>query len=372
MATDHARIAPSSLHRTVECNGWIQLAETLPPEPESAEAAEGTAGHEVALSWVDGLPMALGAIVGCNGLKVTAEMIEGAELWAATVPEGAICEQKLPRIGRIHPTDCYGTPDAWLYYPKQKLLWLGDYKFGHRYVEVWFNWQFIAYVAGILELLGLHDTDVTVCCEVVQPRYYGANPVREWRFNAADIRAYINIAMQAAKRALEPNPPTAAGPQCLDCPAASVCATLQEAGAAVVSFAGTMRAAHLSPAALALELMLLDRIGDMVRARQTGLEETAKAMLRNGAIIPGVHLERGEGRRKWNDTVPVEEIAMMGQLLGKNLLQPPELITPTQTIKKGIAESIVNEYSHRPPGATKLTLDPDNLQAMKAFRSNQV
>lgn len=369
MATDHAPIAPSSLWRTVECNAWIQLAASLPPEPEGPEAAEGTAGHEVALAKVDGYNLRIGDKTK-NGVVITQEMVDGAELWASVVPEGAVCEEKLPRISRIHPTECWGTPDGWRYYPERKFLWSGDYKFGHRYVEVFDSYQGVGYVAGILELLGLNDLEIDVQFDIVQPRWYGGPPVRSWHFKASDIRAHVNIAKQAAERALGPDPVATAGPQCLNCPAAGVCTTLQRAGAEAIEYSSRGQAHALEGPALAYELMLLERLSKTIEARQTGLEEQAKAMLARGASIPGVMLERSVTRLKWNDDVKVDDVATLGMLAGVDLIKPREPITPTQAKAKGLADGLVNQYASRPPGAFKLKLDPDNITTRKLFGAN--
>lgn len=370
MATkDHARIAPSSLYRTVECNGWIQLAETLPPEPETPEAAEGTAGHEVALAAVDGLPRALGSRVE-NGCIVTQEMLDGAELWASIVPEGAICETKLAHISRIHPTDCFGTPDAWRYYPEKNRLWVGEYKFGHGYVEEFENWQAgIAYTTGIIEFLGISDA-VNVDFDLAQPRYYGAPAVRRWSFSALDIRAHVNIAASAARKALGPNPTTKVGEHCWHCPVGAACKTLQDAGSQAIAFAGSAQIHHTEGPALALELMLLEQAETLIQSRKTGLEEQAKAMLQKGESIPGVSLERGQSRLSWNEDVPLETVATTGDLLGIELRQPSKLITPTQAKAKGLAAGILDAYASRPPGALKLKLDPDNISTRKLFGAN--
>lgn len=369
MAIDHARIAPSSLERTVWCPGWIQLADALPPEPESDDSKEGTAAHEVSLRMFQKFPTKLGHLLE-NGVKVTQEMLDGADLWIATIFPEAICEQRIPKISRIHPTLCWGTPDGWYYDGATKTLYVWDYKFGHRFVEVFFNWQFIAYVVGLLEMLGLPDLGTHVVCTVVQPRsYHPQGPVRTWKFFADDIRAEVNIAMQAAVAAVGSKPTTEAGAWCTDCPAVYVCTTVQSAGAVGITMAGRPEPHHLTGPALAYELMLLDKFLGIMEARQTGLQEQAKSMLARGEVIPGVSLERGQAKLYWHDDVSVDEVQMLGTVMGKNLLKPPELITPTQAINKGIAAEMIGVYAHRPLGKPKLTLDPDNINARKAFWS---
>jgi hypothetical protein len=371
MSGVHARIAPSSLYLTVACNGWLQLAEGLPTPAATEEELEGDSGHYVAAMYANGREIQLGEDTP-NGLKATDEMIDGGILYREVVGPEGVTETPVV-VSRIHPTECYGTPDRWRWNETTRTLRVFDYKFGHKFIEVYENWQLIAYAIGVLEMLGItSDLGVTLILTIVQPRsYHPQGPVRSWKVKASDLRAHVNIAMQAAHAALGPKPKTVAGAHCEFCPARHICPTLQEAGADAIEFAGSAEPLNLSAAAVGLELWLLRRAEELIEARKTGLEEQARAMIKRGEVVPCVSLESTKSRLTWLDNAPVDEIFGLGDALGVQLRLPPKPITPTQAKNKGIDEAVIRQYAWNPPGKTKLIFDPNNTQARKAFGALQ-
>jgi hypothetical protein len=63
-------------------------------------------------------------------------------------------------------------------------------------------------------------------------------------------------------------------------------------------------------------------------------------------------LQAGQGRQKW--TVPAEQLAAMGDVMGFNLRKTIDTITPTQARKAGMPEDLVVAYTERLPGELKL------------------
>lgn len=367
---EHAPIAISSLYRTVPCPGWIKMASTVEPLPPSEEELEGQAAHEVILKMQQGEVVNEGDETTV-GVRVTEEMIDGGMLWIRSIMPLGVAEQPV-RVSRIHPVHCWGTPDYYSYGQTTKTIYLPDYKFGHRFVEVFNNWQIVGYVAGVLEKLGLDDQETTVIGSIIQPRgYHPEGPVRMWKFTASDIRAHINIAMQAAQEALGPNPKTQAGNHCRDCPARHQCPTLQAAGADGITFTGSSEPSKLTGATLALELFLLKRAEKLMEARITGLEEQAKALLSKGLPLPGIYMQRTAGRLAWNPDVTIDELRMLGELCKLDIIKPPKAITPKQLVDLGIDEAVISEYATRSNGGFKLAFDPDNIRSQKAFGANR-
>ena len=76
-----------------------------------------------------------------NGVKVTEEMLNGAALWVEAL-EGypARIESRI-YAKSIHPTKCWGTPDARQWAPETKTSRIADYKFGFGFVDEFENWQ---------------------------------------------------------------------------------------------------------------------------------------------------------------------------------------------------------------------------------------
>jgi hypothetical protein len=361
----HARIAPSALATIVACHAHGMMAAPYADEPPTPEQLEGDAGHWVALQYVSGNEVPVGAMTP-QGLAVDEDMVDGALLWVATV--GLYGFAEMPVVcERIHPTDCWGTPDWWRADEIERILRVKDYKYGHRFVDAFENWQLIAYAVGLLDTLGLSDLEWIVELQIVQPRNYQGPPVRTWRIRASDLRAYVNIARHAAERALMPDPVASVGPHCLDCPARHECKTLQHTAMHVVEYAGTAERVNLNAMALAAELSILERTHELLEARLTGLQEQAMARIRRGELVPGHAIAHPPGRLVWNHSP--DEVAAMGDMFKVDLRKGLAVMTPTQAVKAGLDEAVRDTYASRPPGKAKLVTET-TTQARKVFGAN--
>lgn len=367
MSDAHAPIAPSSLYRTVACPGWILQASKLPPETETEATLEGDAGHWVALAMAVGTVPALGSIAP-NGVEITEEMIDGGYLWVEAMESYPARHERRVLIPRIHPSDCWGTPDRDQYAPETRTLRIADYKFGHGYVEVFENWQLLSYAAGVMQERGLLDTETVLELMLVQPRcYHPDGPVRTWTVAAVNIRALINDASMAAHEAVGPNPETHSGPHCLHCPARATCPTFQKAVANIVEFSGRADPMMQGPGDVGRELQLITTAIKRLEARETGLRALAESMIHQGKPVPFWTLQQTPGRLKWDEGA-TEDIAMLARLAGKSAFKAPELITPTQAKQRKILpDAIVSAYSTRPNGALKLAPD-STTKASRIFQ----
>jgi hypothetical protein len=234
------------------------------PQADTPETLEGNAAHWVFAEMLAGRQVSEG-MQAPNGVFITDEMIEGAELVVDTVrakiPAGTVLHVEEPvAIARIH-AQCWGTPDIWAFVQQALTLEVIDYKFGHRFVDEYENDQGVAYTAGILDHLaevlgkgpGLLDQAIKVNFTVVQPRcFYKGAPVRTWSVQASDLRAHINQLANAAGVALAPNPPAVTNSECVDCPGRHACPALQQAAYHDAEFAVRSSPVELPPAAASL------------------------------------------------------------------------------------------------------------------------
>lgn len=403
--SEHTRISPSSLSLTVACNASVQLQESVVPLPETDEEAEGHAGHWVARRYAAGYghELPVGAKFHCNGRewKVDGDMFAGAMLYARSLGDAHpdLHLEERVEVRRVHETDCAGTPDGFRYFPDAraayatcpeglpvdrfnagliKLIRVGDYKYGHRYVEVFENYQLGPYATGVADKLGLDDNDPNLYVELilVQPRNYRpGGPVSIWRSQLVNLRAMINIASNAAHRALipltEPNAPLATtGAHCLDCRARHVCATLQRNSMHLADFSHTAERVELPPGALGQELLIVQDARKRLEAREAGLLAQAEAVLRAGHAVPHYHLEPGRSILTYHEDVKTDELVGLGDLIGINLRKTLErkdlVVTPTQAIQLGIDETVMKSYASRPKGALRLARD-NSVTARKVF-----
>lgn len=378
MASAHAFLSPSAAARWGICALSASLEAAYPEAEESPESLEGTAAHWVVECYLKGSPPALDAQAP-NGVAVTQEMVEGALLVVQTI-EGAlgpswrqmlVIERRV-QIPRIHPTQCWGTPDyyAWTVTGDgRRALFLFDYKFGHGIVEVVENQQLIAYTSGIMsEVPDLDDQNTVVAMAIIQPRaYHREGPVRWWRIRGSDIRGSVNILAAQAEKALLPTPPALPDPDaCKNCKGRHACEALQRAAYLAADKAQQATAIDLSPLALGIELRMLTRARKLLEARVSGLEAQAIAEIKRGNLVPYWTMQSAPGHLSW--TKPTAEVLMLGTIYGVNITAPAEPITPTQAIKAGLPAELVAVYASRPPGAAKLTYD-DGTKARLTFSS---
>lgn len=409
--SEHARVAPSSLSLTVACHASLQMQESVPPMPETEEEAEGTAAHWVArrylAGWGNELPVGSKFTSGGQQWTVDADMFAGARLYERAMGgyhHETQIEQRIA-IPRVH-LYCWGTPDGWRFFNdareayitqatlgetpsgfppdlfhagRIKLIRVGDYKYGHRYVEVFRNHQLTAYASGITEHLMLPEDDDSIYVELVlvQPRsYHPDGPVRVWRVPISALNATIIEAGNAARYALIPlddvnhAPQARTGAHCLDCKARHVCRTLQVNSQRLVDFSHSPERVELSPLAMGQELAIIEDAIAQLKARQAGLSAQAEAMLRAGQPVPFYHMEPSQSKLTYYENVNTDELVGLGDLLGVNLRRTlalkDQVVTPTQAVQLGIDAEVMKSYAHRPPGAMRIARD-NSITPQKVF-----
>ena len=333
---------------------------------------EGTAAHwvfEQMLAAKRPDAVAVGTVAP-NGVEVTEEMLEGAEMFCDVVGfdhDGKV-ETRVTMAKTVHAAN-WGTPDfhGLRGGGNGAVLRVVDYKYGHRYVDEFENWQGIDYIAGVCEELDIrpeHGTAVEFT--IVQPRHYGrAGPVRTWSTNVQALQPYFQRLRDAADAAMRDNAPTLTGEHCRFCSGRHACEAAQKAALSVLEMSGSSVPLELPVPAAARELASLQRAADIMDARITGLAESLLYAGRSGAVIPGYGVERAEGRQKW--IKPVGEVIALGTMLGIDLSKP-SVITPKQSVKKGVPEQVVASMSETPLGEWKL-VRTDDRKARKAFGS---
>lgn len=376
MESNHAIISPSSNYRMVPCPGSVKAQQHFPETEDTEESKNGTASHWVGSKVLQAYKSGSGEILHTayigrtapNGVIITDEMAEGAESYIIEVLRVAqrcgglkslYIEERVD-IPQIHASLSWGTPDAWIYDRVNGIVYIFDYKYGHRFVEVYENWQLISYTLGVLNLVlgdytGLADQNIKVAMCLVQPRYFQSDTVRYWEVMASDLRAHTNILKMAAENALSDNPTIESGDHCRDCRARHSCEASQRAAMASIDIAQGITLVEYPAAALGVEIELLQRAFNAIKFRLTGLETHALTRIKKGESIPGLRATETYSRLSWGKSV--QEIKMLGDLMGIDLAGKPTVITPTQAIKKGIDENVIKGYSDRTKTGLKLDIN---------------
>lgn len=353
MAESKYRLRPSSFDRLVACGGSLLLEEKY-PEPDGPEALEGTAAHECARFKFEGLSYKVGDTDG-NGTEITQEMLDGADDFVELVKSWGVepvIEQQMP-CASIHP-ECGGTPDAWGVDRPKKIIHLGDFKFGHRYVPIT-TYQLVAYLSGILDILGITEKEYMqwrVIFYICQPRYFSGDKIRTRDVNVSSVAAQFETLKMTTRISVGSTPNCRSGSHCRDCGGRKACVTLQNSAANVMSLVQRAEDFDLNPAQTGQELQRLHQALEILDARIAGLSESAISFIGQGKRVDGYEMVSEIGREKWK-AENEKDVAGFGEMLGIDLAKPREPVTPAQARKKGFNPDDFG-LTYRPRGEPKL------------------
>lgn len=373
MADAHAFLAPSSAHiwGPGGCAYHPTMAAAYAATDDSPEAREGTAAHHLLASRLLGVVIAVGEL-DPDGTPITAEMFECTDRMVADIealraahPDLEERTEERVNMPMVHARN-WGTADWFAISRKAKCIWVKDFKYGHRYVDAWDNWQLADYLLGVVDHFMLTEArEFEADLAIYQPRcYHPDGPVKGWAVEGARLRDLGAQLAAAAVEACASNPTMRSGPYCGDCSGATKCPAFIRAGgnAIDVSLKGTPH--EMDVAARGTFRTMVAQAIQRLEGMATGLDADIEAAIRSGTSVPGWELKPGQPRLAWS--MPLEEVYAMGDMMGVEL-RKPDAITPTQAIKNGIDEAVIMEYAKRPPAALKVVAS-DKTHAAKAFK----
>lgn len=373
-ASDHAYLAPSSAHiwGPGGCPAFPRMARLYPDQGDDAAAREGEAAHHWLTETIRDRPSPLIGSLAPNGHPITDEMVECGAAMAVDVftlratPGLRWAVEQSVKMPRVH-ADNWGRCDFGAVDEAARVLYVWDYKFGHRYVDVFENWQLIDYAEGLANLFMVTlDATWTIDARIYQPRSYHADgQVKRWPYAGTKHHEYVHWLSVSAMDAMRPDAPMSTGEHCSDCPARHACPALQRVGGLAVDMSLQAVPHELTPANAGLLLRTIQAARERLEDLETGLEAQVMAAVRAGASDTGWEVFQGYGREKW--TQPAHDVVAMGKMLGKDLAKPLEPVTPAQARKLGIDAAVISAYSTKPPGEIKLR-PLDSRQVRKAFQ----
>lgn len=379
MTGQHALLAPSSAHRWVGCHGSAAMERAFPEDTESEASREGTAAHHVLAETLAQRPVTVGQLAP-NGYPINRDMIEAVApvvrdisdtyAVAAAGASQPYLEFHVERRVAAHKSvsvNNWGTPDVYLIDTLARALHIWDFKYGHKYVDAFENWQMIDYACCVLESHGFsHDAPAgdprswhgwRITITVAQPRNFHVEGPMRLFYLAGDKLAdhYRPMLADAARAASEPHAPLTTGEHCDDCRAAHACPALQRTAMAMVDRAYKQTVVEMDPAASGLELLILDAAIDRMKARRDAKSAEVVGLFNRGVNVP--HWQLGTTRPHERFTAEAPDVIAMGKAMGLELAKPVETITPAQTRLLGPAgKAFADNFARRPAGTAKLVL----------------
>jgi len=375
---EHSPIGPSTAGYWAPegaCTGFVQMAANYPEDValSSGGSVEGNVAHGLGERKIRDVGLDLHALIdtldGETGVLITEEMVEAVELYVGDIApyKSSVKVEERVHAPGIHE-NMWGTVDAFYIDLINNKIIIWDFKFGYGVVEVFENWQLMAYSYGVLSSIPKYNQTVTadwvVEMRIVQPRAYHVDgPIRSWTMTVGDLHPYYTQMQRAAMETTGPQAVCRPSKRCKYCPARHACKALKEQSYSAADYAAAPTPELLDADAVALELNILTDAERALSNRMSGIKAQVEQLINGGAIVPGWQLKRTIGRKIWTDAEGARGLA---EMLGVDITKAA-YITPNQAVKKGMPQDVVDSYSARNTGSAKLD-QLTNQKLRKVFK----
>lgn len=376
--------APWNAYQWVNCTGSVAMQTLYPSTDESDSQRDGKAVHHIIelilKAWRDGdsIPTIhdLIDIEAPNGVIIDDDMAQAAIDYITDIMKYCNETGSLRLINIEDDLDLShlgenmdnGRPDVYIYNPDKLEIFVSDFKYGHRVVDVFENHQLLCYVSGIMKKYDLFNASITVKMRVFQPRApHPDGPSREWSTRIYDIDQYFNQIKSASEESHSDNAVCRSGDWCATCTGRHNCETFTRNVYAAMDYVNQPVPFELNNAGLSAEYLLIEHAEKLLKARKSAIEPLCTNKMKQGKQLPGLGVQQGFGHEKWKSDVPMDEIIMMAELLDVDINKPREIDTPAIVRQKGIDPEVISNYSYRPKTKLKIVKD-DGSKARQVFR----
>ena len=296
----HSRIVGgSSAKRVIACPGSVALVDTMPPQPSSSYADEGTLLHDIIAQVLE---------TDASPAQFLGRMYQGVEF-----TEDLLERKIIPALKALDEID--PDPDKTMMFAVERSVSFGDFlpgvfgsadllgrignrvivldwKFGDGVtVEVENNAQHLFYTAAAMRTPGLEwlfkgITEVELV--IVQPPY-----VRRWTTTPDRVAQFETELLRAVKLSRQPDAPMAHGEHCRWCPAKPICPILT--GAVDRAVQAKLEAMPTDQIAYYLEQV------PMIEQFISDLKGLAQNLIESGQPVPGWKLVNKRATRQWTN-----------------------------------------------------------------------
>jgi hypothetical protein len=356
--SDHARFAPSSAHRWLNCTGSVDAASRY-DDPASEAGQEGSAAHFLLeRCLVDGGDARdhLGRTIRVSERGVTRTFVVTHDM-ARDVQMGVDVVREIvshPGVAGVEARvdlsfisqDAFGTTDLW-HWGQDGVLTIVDFKYGRGDVAIEMNDQLMIYAAGVYEAAVKREMEPIsstglaipqrITLVIVQPRSVAPTPrVKTWTFEAKYVEHIVQRAFDAITAANRA-PSFVEGPWCAHCPALGECpATNNHRDLAASLLTSDMTVADAE--------RILRRKDLLEKIVERAEKELLKAML-DGYKSEYFPLVTRRKHRQWRDADMARQRIV--DEIGPQALEVP---SPSETEKLPGGKDIVKALAFTPPG----------------------
>ena len=336
--TKHSKVGASSMYRWSACPGSVRLCETVPKAIVSKYAKEGTQAHEVAEAIIR-QKIWPSTRHKFQPKDLPDDMLEAVQVYVDYVTANAKNADIIKIEHRFkmpdYHKDCFGTSDTVLYWKKEGLLEVIDYKHGAGVlVEATQNSQLKYYGLGTLSSLKLPVKVVKLT--IVQPRCpHPDGVIRSEYLEPLELINFGVDLIEAIQRTEHPNAPLKAGDHCRFCPAAGICPEIQNKAQEMAKSDFTpvelaIDDRHYEPLTLAKNLSWLPALESWIKA----VREFAYSEAMAGRTPPGFKLVQKRARREWiSPAETIESLRLIQGLSPMEMFEDPKLKSPAQMEK---------------------------------------
>lgn len=361
------------------CNGSRLLTGVEPVrDAVNTTRDEGTAVHWAAVAVCKGEYSDIFELVdrkAPNGTYITLEMAEhvqeyidtlhsrGTSVWSAEMEcdtshdgPGYVIAGRADFIRLI-------TPDISV----PGVLHVDDFKYGWRIVEPEMNWTLISHAIGWCLGAALNKTLPPVPAEIVftihQPRpFHREGKTRQWRISYAEL---FKLYEQLKATLSNPSDLLVTGPQCRKCDKIINCVAARSAEMNAIDVAETGAFdLNISDDALSFHLDNIARAKAILDGSEKAFADLAMQRLKQGKIVKNYSVDSAYGNRRWKENITPEMVKMITTVD----VSKPAMITPTQAMKKGISETVMNTLSERPSTGIKLVRESATAKAKRLLK----
>jgi hypothetical protein len=356
-------LRPSASYKWVNCPASPRFEASVPEEPESDEAREGTCAAWVVETVLCGDAHSADDMLGethLNGWLVTPDMVQHCQGFINMVRArgGNVWPERNVMLWNNSEGQIVGRLDVMSNIDHQGVLHVDDLKYGMMIVEPFQNTQLLIYAAAVWAITP--DRPHTIQLGIYQPRaFHPAGIYRTWVVSADELVQWANWIISRGKLALDPNSVATPGDHCRNgrCRAASTCTAIAHTIYAQQHLVTSPVQQTMTGEELSKELTFLHRLERLLKARKSAVETEAETRIKTKAeFVPGWQLQQRFGNRKLKVPPMVAEA-----LTGVPATEQKER-TPAAMERDGAPIDVMKTLTETPSIGFKLKpLDPSKI-----------